>query len=375
MHRKLPVALALLSAGVCNVSAGSEITVVSFGRANQAAMETAYIKTFGKRTGVTVNNVTYDGQTDELKAMVKAGKPIWDVIQVETRTLDLGCREGLFEKLDHGRLDDKDDSVGGATSECGSGIFAWSQAFAYNADKVTGTPASWADFWDVKKFPGKRGLRRSAKYTLEFALLADGVAPADLYKVLSTKEGVDRAFRKLDQIRPDTIWWEAAPQPAVFLAAGRMVMSSAYTFWIGAEQKRGKNFRIVWNGSLYDFDSWAIPKGSPHLADAYKFIAFSHKPENQKVFSQELAYGPANRKALPLLEPRLAGTLPTAEANLKGALAIDIPFWVRNGAQLEKRFAAWAPPLNRQTIEEHEHPDHSDSHEHHDDSGAKPHLH
>jgi putative spermidine/putrescine transport system substrate-binding protein len=373
MNKVFPVALAVFSAAAVNALAGGEITVVSFGRANQAAVEAAYIKPFGKTAGVTVNDVTYDGQTDELKAMVKTGKLKWDVIQVESRTLDLGCKEGLFEKLDHGRLGDKVDAVSGANTDCGSGIFAWSQAFVYNADKVAGTPTSWADFWDVKKFPGKRGLRRSAKYTLEFALLADGVAPADVYTVLATKQGVDRAFRKLDQIRPDTIWWEAAPQPAVFLAGDRTVMSSAYTFWVGAEQKRGKNLKIVWNGSLYDFDSWAIPRGTPRIADAYKFIAFSHKPENQKVFSQEIAYGPANQKALPMLDPKLAGTLPTAEANLKGAMAINIAFWVRNGAQLEKRFADWAPPLNRQTVEEHEH-DPSD-HDHHDGHGTTPHVH
>lgn len=375
MYTVILAALAIFSAGVANAQAGNAITVVSFGRVNQAAMETAYFNPFRKATGITVNDVTYDGQTDELNEMVKLGKPTWDVMQVETRTLDLGCKEGLFEKLDHSRIGDKVDSVRGSTSECGSGIFAWSHAFVYNADKVVGAPTSWADFWDVKKFPGKRGLRRSAKYTLEIALLADGVAPADIYTMLATKQGVDRAFRKLDQIRPDTIWWEAAPQPAVFLAAGRIVMSSAYTFWIGAEQKRGKNLKIVWNGSLYDFDSWAIPKGTPRTADAYKFIAFSRKPENQKMFSQELAYGPANKKALSMLEPKLASSLPTAEANLKGAIAINIPFWIRYGTELEKRFADWAPPLSRQTTEEHEHPGQTESHEHHDDKGAPPHVH
>jgi putative spermidine/putrescine transport system substrate-binding protein len=376
MHTVILAALAIFSAGIANAQAGNEITVVSFGRANQAAMETAYFNPFRKATGVTVKDVTYDGQTDELKEMVKSGKPTWDVIQVETRTLDLGCKEGLFEKLDHSRIGDKVDSVRGSTSDCGSGIFVWSQAFAYNADKVVGTPTSWADFWDVKKFPGKRGLRRSAKYTLEFALLADGVAPADIYTVLATKQGVDRAFRKLDQIRPDTVWWEAAPQPAVFLAANRIVMSSAYTLWIDAEQKRGKNFKIVWNGSLYDFDSWAIPKATPRIANAYRFIAFASKPENQKAFSQELAYGPANQKALSMLGPKLANTLPTAEANLKRAIAINIPFWIRYGAELEKRFADWAPPLNRQTTEEHEHPGQMmEPHEHHDDKGTLPHVH
>src|SRR4029077_4699663 len=90
---------------------------------------------------------------------------------------------------------------------------------------------------------------------------------------------------------------------------------------------------------------WAIRKGSKRITDAYKYIEFASKPENQKVFSTELAYGPTNKKALSMLEPNVAKNLPTAEANLKGAVAIDIPFWLRNGKELEHRFNDWAPPL------------------------------
>jgi putative spermidine/putrescine transport system substrate-binding protein len=134
-------------------------------------------------------------------------------------------------------------------------------------------------------------------------------------------------------------------------------MSSAYTVWIDGEQKRGKNFKIVWNGSLHDFDSWAISKGTPRIADAYKFIAFASKPENQKTFAMEFAYGPTNRKTLSMLEPKLANALPTAEANLKGTVPIDIAFWIRHGAELERRFADWAPPLDP-TVDEQEEEEH-----------------
>ena len=211
-----------------------------------------------------------------------------------------------------------------------------------------------ADFWDLKKYPGKRGLRRSAKYTLEIALLADGVAPADVYKLLATEEGVNRAFKKLDQIKGDTIWWQAAADPALYLADGFFVMTSAYTLWIDREQQRRKNFRIAWNGSLYDVDSWAIPKGTPKVSDAYQFIAFASKPENQKVLSEQLAYGPTNTKALPLFAPDLVGTLPSAVANLKSALKVDTAFWVRHGEALEKRFDAWAPQICVQQTDEDE---------------------
>jgi len=326
-------------------------------------MELAYFTPFDKAAGVTIQVATYDGIEDRFTRMVKSGKATWDVMQVESRLLEQGCKEGWFEKVDVSKIGDKADFVPGSLSECGVGIFAWSQALAYDAYKLSVAPSSWADFWDVKKFPGKRGLRRSAKYTLEIALMADGVAPADVYKLLATKQGADRAFRKLDQIKANTVWWQAAPQPSLLLAADKVVMTSAYALWIGDDQqRRGKNFKIVWNGSLHDFDSWVILKGAPQTAEAYKFIAFASKPENQKTFVTELAYGPTNRKTMPLLAPALAGKLPTAEANLKGTLRVDIPFWVRHGAALEQRFADWVPPLQPTADEQEE--------EHHGKKGA-----
>jgi putative spermidine/putrescine transport system substrate-binding protein len=337
-----------------NAFAVNDITVISFGRADQAALTQAYYRPFRQRTGIEVKPASYDGQTTELEQMVKRGNTFWDVMQVESRTLQLGCQSGLFEKLDHSKIANTEDLIPGAVSDCGVGIFVWSMALAYNADKLKLAPTSWADFWDVNKYPGKRGLRRTAKYTLEIALLADGVSPDDVYKELSTQQGVDRAFRKLDQIKSDVVWWEAAPQPAAFLKAGNLVMTSAYTLWIAREQQQEKNFRLSWDGSLYDLDSWAIPKGSPKAAAAYQFIAFATRPENQRVLSENIAYGPSNKKALPLLDAKLAGTMPSAEGNLKRALKVDVAFWMRHGEELEKRFDRWAPAICRQQVEEHD---------------------
>jgi putative spermidine/putrescine transport system substrate-binding protein len=352
--KNLLFAIAAVLAVDCNAFALDNITVISFGRADQAALTQAYYRPFRQSTGIEVKTASYDGQTTELEQMVKSGSTVWDVMQVESRTLQLGCESGLFEKLDHSKIANTEDLIPGAVSDCGVGIFVWSMALAYNADKLKRAPTSWADFWDVNKYPGKRGLRRTAKYTLEIALLADGVAPGDVYQQLSTPQGVDRAFRKLEQIKSDILWWEAAPQPAAFLRAGNLVMTSAYTLWIARERQQEKNFRLSWDESLYDVDSWAIPKGTPKASAAYRFIAFASQPENQKVLSQNIAYGPSNKKALPLLDTELARTMPSAEGNLKRALKVDVAFWMRHGEELEKRFDRWAPAICRQQIEEHD---------------------
>jgi putative spermidine/putrescine transport system substrate-binding protein len=351
MNRSMLGLLAAMATMIATATA-DELTVISFPRADQAALKKAYLDPFQKSSGVEIKSMSYDGETDELEAMVNAGKTTWDLMQVETRTLQMGCEQGLFEKLDYRKIGNKNDFVPGAVSECGVGIFTWSMALGYDADKVNGTPATWADFWDVKKYPGMRALRRSAKYTLEIALLADGVAPADVYKVLGTKDGVDRAFNKLDQIRPNTVWWEAAAQAPTWLAAGKVVMSSGYTMWMDREQKRKNNVKIAWDENLYDVDSWAIPKGTPNAGDVYKLIAYSVKPDRQKALSEAIAYGPTNKAAVASLGAKAASNLPSSPANIKHALRVDLTFWIHNGDALEDRFEKWAPPICRQQIEE-----------------------
>jgi len=344
----------LLAAGVDSAVAASELTIISFGRSEQKALIKAYYAPFRQATGIPVKSFSYDGETTELEEMAKTKNTIWDVIQVESGLLQRGCESGLFEKLDYARIGSKNDFIPGAVSDCGVGLFAWSMALTYDSERVKGKPGSWADFWDVARFPGQRGLRRTAKYTLEIALLADGVAPRDIYTVLATPEGVDRAFHKLDQIKDHVVWWEAAPQPAEFLRAGRMVMTSAYTLWIAREQKKNKNVKVSWDGSIYDVDSWAIPKGTPKIAEAYRFLAFASKPENQKALSEQLAYGPTSKKTLSLFNPEMASQLPSADANLRRALRVDVAFWLTHGGELEKRFDSWAPPICKQQAEDEE---------------------
>jgi putative spermidine/putrescine transport system substrate-binding protein len=332
-------------------AAADQLTVISFGRADRAALAAAYIDPFAKVRGIAVQSLSYDGQVTELTQMVSSGATVWDVMQVESRTLQQGCQQGLFEKLDPARVPPAADLIPGALSECGVGIFTWAQALAYS-DQLREAPKSWADFWDLRRFPGKRGLRRSAKYTLEIALMADGVEPKNVYATLSTEAGVARAFRKLEQIRKDTVWWEAAPQPSELIAAGIVNMSSGYSLWFDPDQERNRHTRIVWRQSLYDIDSWAIPKGTHKRDEAYRFIAFASSPERQKVLSEQLNYGPTNRSAVELLPARLAGSLPSSTPNLSGALRIDTTFWIEHGDALERRFNAWAPAICRQQDDE-----------------------
>ena len=205
-----------------------------------------------------------------------------------------------------------------------------------------------ADFFNVKDFPGKRGMRKGPKPNLEFALMADGVAPGDVYKMLGTPAGVDRAFAKLDLLKNDVVWWEAGAQPPQLLADGEVTMTTAYNGRIfGAVASEGKPFVIVWDGQILDLDLWVIPKGAPNKEEALKFIAFSTDTQRLADQAKYISYGPARKSSGPLVGKFQDGKIdmsphmPTAAANMKVSLLNDFAFWADNGDELNERFNAW----------------------------------
>jgi putative spermidine/putrescine transport system substrate-binding protein len=208
---------------------------------------------------------SWDGGVGVVQAKVKAGVPNWDAVQVEAEELAIGCADGIYEKIDWAKLGGKDKFLDSAVNDCGVGAIVWSTMLSYDSEKLKTAPTSWADFWDTTKFPGKRALRRGPKYALEFALMADGVAAKDVYATLCATGGVDRAFKKLDEIKGDMIWWESGAQPLQLLKSGQVVMTSAYNGRIsGINKTEGTKFKTVWPGSIYAVDSWVILKGSPN---------------------------------------------------------------------------------------------------------------
>jgi len=263
-------------------------------------------------------------------------------VEVESPDVTRGCDEGLFEKLDYSKIGNKADFSPAAVHECGIGTFVWSTVMAYNADKVKTAPVTWGDFWDTKKIPGKRGMRKGARYNLEFALMADGVAVQDVYKVLATKEGAERAFKKLTELKPNIQWWEAGAQPPQFLVAGDVALTTVYNGRIDAAQREGKNLQITWTGGIYDLDFWVMPKGGANREASLKFIALASSADAQSAYAKLISYGPTNTKALAKLDAKTLGLLPTSAANAKSALQFNVNFWADQGEALEKRFAAWA---------------------------------
>ena len=343
MNKILSSSIACALGCAATFPALADLTVVSHGGANKAAQVKAFYQPYMQQSGSRLIADEFNGEMAKVKVQVDTGSVSWDVVEMEMPELARACDEGLLQEIGEqpGIAKLAPELLDGAVQPCGVGFFVWSTVLAYNADKLKSAPTGWADFWDTKKFPGKRGLRKGAMYTLEFALMADGVAPKDVYSVLATKEGQDRAFRKLDQIKPSIQRWEAGAQPPQYLASGDVVMSSAYNGRIAAVQDESQ-LRVVWNGGIYDMDAFAIPKGAKNTEEGLRFIQYVLQTEQQKNYAQQIAYGPVNRAAVPLVDAARRANMPTDEANLAGQVAMNAAFWADHGEQLEQRFNAWA---------------------------------
>lgn len=330
-------ALAILSAPV----AARDFTIASWGGNYQDAQREVYFKPFAEsQGGITILEDTYLGGLAEIKSMVDAGNVTWDVVMVERNDLIVGCDEGLFEKIDWPSVGGEESMIPEAAHPCGAGSIVVSTGIAYNADKVAEAPKNWADFWNVEKWPGKRGLRAGPKMNLEFALLSDGVSRDELYDVLSTPEGVDRAFAKLDELKPYIQFWEGGAQPIEWLVAGDVVLTASYNGRITAAQKEGKNLRFVWTDSLYGMDSWAVISGSPHTELGMAFIKFANQPEVQAKFPELIPYGTTNKAAAALIAPEVLKDIPAGD-NLAEAFFGDEEFWADHVDELTVRWNNW----------------------------------
>jgi putative spermidine/putrescine transport system substrate-binding protein len=335
--------IAVFCAALALPAAAQDLTVTSWGGDYQDAQRQVYFEPFEAATGIDLIEDVWNGGVGAIRARVEGGSAGWDVVQVEAEELVLGCEEALYEPIDYDAVGGRRQFIPQAVHECGVGTIVWSTVLAYDADVLAEAPRDWADFWDTERFPGTRALRRGPKYTLEFALLADGVAMEDVYDVLRTPEGVDRAFAKLDEIRDALIWWEAGAQPPQLLGAGDVVMTSAYNGRItAANESDDRNFRIVWDGSIYALDSWAILAGSPNADEAHEFIAFASEAEHQAGLPPLIPYGVTNRAASALIDPAVLAELPTAPDNLAVSFQLDTEFWVENIDPLTERFNNWA---------------------------------
>lgn len=338
-------ALALLAGPAL---AQDRMTAVSFGGAYGAAQKEHMVDPFMEATGAEILFEDYSGGIAEMKAQVEAGNVQWDAVDIEVIDLERACSEGLLEVLDHSELPAAEDGTAAAddfypealASECGVGVIYWGTVYAYNTETVgENSPSTIADFFDTETYPGKRAMRKRPQVNMEWALMADGVPKEEVYDVLATEEGQQRAFDKLDTIREDLVWFDSWSQAPQLLAdGGANLVQSANGRFYAAIVEENKPFEIVWDGMVFDLDVWAILKGAPNKDTAWEFIQFATgtKP---LAGMQDVAYGPTRRSSEQYVAEDVLEKLPTA--HLDAGLKADAVFWADFGESLGEKFNEW----------------------------------
>lgn len=332
--------------------AHDELTVVSWGGSYTKSQMLAYVRPYRQETGLSIDVLDYNGGLWEIREQVESYNVKWDVVDLLLSDVIGGCQEGLLEKIDPAILAPAPDGtpavqdfIEGTLRDCGVGTVIWSTVVAYHAGHFPtedNRPKTIADFFDVERFPGIRGLQNTPRVNLEWALMADGVPADQVYLVLATWEGVQRAFSVLDKIKPHVVWWDTGAEPVNLLADGTVVMTSAYNGRIyDAIAEKGRNFAILWDGQVWDIDLWGIPKGTDDLEQALRFVSFSTDARRLADQAEYSTYGPARKSSLALIDEAVKPYLPTTEANLKNALQLNAEWWAENEDRLITQFEDW----------------------------------
>ncbi|MGF1608617.1 MAG: ABC transporter substrate-binding protein [Kiloniellales bacterium] len=334
MRQRTPLVLAAAVTALLGVAASGasadEITVASWGGSYQEAQSKALFGPAAEAMGITVKEETYGGMSD-VRLKVNAGAVTWDIVASGSGSAARAGAEGLLEPLDYSIIDVstfyptlKDEYCVG--TDVFSTVFAWSTD-TYGEQG----PQSWADFWDVEKFPGTRAYRNAVAGALEPALMADGVLPEKVYEVLSTDEGIERAINKIRELKPHiAVWWSSGAQHAQLMKDGEVDMTTGWNGRFDNAAKDGAKVTYTFNQALLDYDCFAIPKGAPNKDLAMRFLAEVSKPELQANLPDYITYGPTNKKAYELgkIDEATARALPSHPDNAAKQLPINLEWYI-----------------------------------------------
>lgn len=325
--------LALSGCAALGSQRENAVAFVSDGGEYQAAQRKAWLAPFQDQNPQLRIVEDVPKNYAKLKAMVSSKNVQWDLM---TATGDFGYGtdravlqdwKGLGVPTDELLPDYVHDSI------VGHAVF--SNVLAYRTDRIKGPgPQSWGDFFDLDKFPGKRALRNyPAGAVLEIALIADGVAPEDLYPI-----DFSRAFAKLDSIRDQTIFWTSGAQSAQLLADGEVSMAQVWNGRVHNLQKAGAPITIQWNQHFIQADALVIPKGA-NVDLAAQLAKHILSAENNAKLSQYIPYGPTNQEALALVDKKMKEHLPTSYLDI--GVNFDNEWLNANRADVSSRWQKW----------------------------------
>lgn len=316
----------------------SSIVVNAAGGAVNKALREAFFSEFERRYGIRVID-TSPTDFGKLRAMVQSGNVEWTVMEINEADAERAARMGLLEPLDRSIID-----MSGHPPQLQEKKYVvtrgiYSTVLGYRTDVFAKRPhpRTWAEFWDVKKFPGPRSLRNSPVDNLEFALLADGVKPDAIYPI-----DIDRAFKKLDEIKPHvSVWWTTGAQSAQLLIDKEVVMGTAWHGRFYTAIKEGAPIAIEWNQGLIHQTPFGIPKGAKDAYWGQKFLAILTEPQNQAKYANLMSYPGLHKDAVKYTDPRMLPFLPTHPDNLSRQAWSSAAWWNENADAVGERWNRW----------------------------------
>ena len=339
-------------------SGANEITFTSWVGPYMRSQMLGFVRPYESENGVRVNVVGYNGGISEIRDQVESANVTWDVVDLTQADSIRACNEGLLERIDGVDLPNgkdgssaQDDFVEGALNPCGVGVIVWATAFAYSKGAYDGTqPSTIADFFDTKKFPGARAIRKDPTVIMEWALMADGVGRDDVYATLETPAGIKRALKKMDAIKGGLQTWQTGRQPIRLLNSGDAAMSMVWaTTGATASSEPGANFAMVFDGRVIELDLFGIPKGSRYKDEALDFIRFASSSNSLAEMVSVLPNGPTRKSSLSLLSDEVLAQIPNGPAYQdQVSILSDAQWWSKNHAMLEEAFNAWIEQAARQ---------------------------
>ena len=337
-----------------------EMTIVSWGGAYSKSQLKAYHEPYTAKTGVTIiNDDSSNEAVARLRAMQEAGNITWDLVDVVGADAIRLCDEGLAMSIDPDEVLAPAPDGTPASRDFGDLLVAdcfipqivYSTTFGYRTDLVGSTPPDdICDVFDLAAYPGKRSLEKRPINNMEWALLCDGVAKDDVYDVLATPEGQDRALAKLDTIRDQVIWWSAGADTPQLLADGEVVMGSTYNgrlFSMIVEQNQP--VAMLWDAQVFDLDGWIIPEGLPQdrLEQVLDYVYFATDTQRLADQAKYISYGPARKSSAPLVSTHaelgieMAPHMPTDPENAKNTFLNNYEFWADFRDDIDVKWQAW----------------------------------
>jgi len=355
------VSLAMAASVVALAAAQAQdksLTIVSWGGAYTESQDKAYHQPFAEQTGTKILQEDKSAQAlAGIRSQVEAGNVTWDVVDMLQADAKRACDEGLImeipadEWLAPGPNGEpaSEDFIEGTLGDCFVPQILYATMFAYDTEAFPdGGPQTIADIWDTEKFPGTRALQNIPQKNLEWALIADGVSPDEVYDVLATQEGQDRAFEKLGEIRDNVIWWSEGAQPPQMLADGEATIATAYNGRIfNAQVNEDQPFEIMWDGQMFEVDGWVVPVDTGNEELIKEYLKFATDTQRLADQAKYISYAPARKSSVPLIGKHaelgidMMPHMPTADGNFDNAVQFNTDFWADYGDSLEERFNAW----------------------------------